>query len=154
MPFVNIRILKGHPQERKDEIARRVTETISDVAKLPKEAVWVVFEDVDGRRLVRGPLARERAAEEGHPGGGQVMSGVEIRDKRFESVVGSSVEFERLATGCIFTEGPLWHRCEKYLLFSDMPGDHLRRWSRRRASPHSASPATSRTGSPGTSRSG
>src|SRR4029453_4143853 len=46
MPFVNIRILKGHPQERKDEIARRVTETICEVAKLPKEAVWVVFEDV------------------------------------------------------------------------------------------------------------
>jgi 4-oxalocrotonate tautomerase len=46
MPFVNIRILKGHPQERKDEIARRVAETISEVAGLPKEAVWVVFEDV------------------------------------------------------------------------------------------------------------
>jgi len=46
MPFVNIRILAGHPQERKDEIARRVTETISEVAQLPKEAVWVVFEDV------------------------------------------------------------------------------------------------------------
>jgi gluconolactonase len=57
------------------------------------------------------------------------MSGVEIRDKRFESVVGRSVQFERLATGCIFTEGPLWHRRDKYLLFSDMPGDHLRRWS-------------------------
>jgi gluconolactonase len=57
------------------------------------------------------------------------MSGVEVRDKRFESVVGKSVEFEKLATGCIFTEGPLWHRRDKYLLFSDMPGDHLRRWS-------------------------
>ena len=57
------------------------------------------------------------------------MSGVEVRDKRFEGVVGKSVEFERLATGFIFTEGPLWHRRDKYLLFSDMPGDHLRRWS-------------------------
>ena len=57
------------------------------------------------------------------------MSSVEIRDARFGSVVGRSVEFERLATGCIFTEGPLWHAREKYLLFSDMPGDHLRRWS-------------------------
>jgi len=47
MPFVNIRILKGHPQERKDEIARRVTEAIHDVTKLPKEAVWVVVEEVD-----------------------------------------------------------------------------------------------------------
>jgi 4-oxalocrotonate tautomerase len=46
MPFVNIRILEGHPQQRKDEIARRVSETISEVAKLPKEAVWVVFEEV------------------------------------------------------------------------------------------------------------
>jgi gluconolactonase len=57
------------------------------------------------------------------------MSGVEIRDKRFEAVVGRSVAFEKLATGFIFTEGPLWHRHERYLLFSDMPGDHLRRWS-------------------------
>lgn len=56
------------------------------------------------------------------------MSGVEIRDPRFASVVGESVAFEQLATGFLFTEGPLWHRRERYLLFSDMPGDHLRRW--------------------------
>ena len=59
------------------------------------------------------------------------MSSVEIRDQRFESVVGRAVDFERLATGCIFTEGPLWHPGEKFLLFSDMPGDHLRRWSQK-----------------------
>jgi 4-oxalocrotonate tautomerase len=46
MPFVNIQILKGHPQARKDEISRRVTEAISEVAQVPKQAVWVVFEDV------------------------------------------------------------------------------------------------------------
>ena len=46
MPFVNIRIYEGHGKERKDEIARRVTEAISDVCKLPREAVWVVFEEV------------------------------------------------------------------------------------------------------------
>ena len=59
------------------------------------------------------------------------MSGVEIRDPRFERVVGRAVEFERLATGFMFTEGPLWHARERYLLFSDMPGDHLRRWSEK-----------------------
>jgi 4-oxalocrotonate tautomerase len=48
MPFVNIQILKGHPQARKDEIAHRVTSAISEVADLPPEAVWVVFEDVTG----------------------------------------------------------------------------------------------------------
>lgn len=47
MPFVNIRILKGHSQQRKDEISRRVTAAVSEIAKLPKEAVWVVFEDVE-----------------------------------------------------------------------------------------------------------
>ena len=47
MPFVSIRILKGHPQARKDEISKRVTAAISELAELPKEAVWVVFEDVE-----------------------------------------------------------------------------------------------------------
>jgi 4-oxalocrotonate tautomerase len=46
MPFVTIRILKGHSQERKDEISRRVTAAVSEVAQLPKDAIWVVFEDV------------------------------------------------------------------------------------------------------------
>jgi 4-oxalocrotonate tautomerase len=46
MPFVTIKILEGHPQERKNEISRRVTEAISELAQLPKEAVWVVFDDV------------------------------------------------------------------------------------------------------------
>jgi 4-oxalocrotonate tautomerase len=46
MPFVTIKILEGHPQERKDEISRRVTEAIAEVAQLPKQAVWVVFDDV------------------------------------------------------------------------------------------------------------
>ncbi len=46
MPFVTIKILKGHPQERKDEMSRRVTAAISELASLPKEAIWVVFEDV------------------------------------------------------------------------------------------------------------
>ena len=46
MPFINIQILRGHSQERKNEIARRVTEAVSEVAELPREAIWVVFEDV------------------------------------------------------------------------------------------------------------
>jgi 4-oxalocrotonate tautomerase len=46
MPFVNIRILEGHSQARKDEIARRVSAAISEVAELPQDVIWVVFEDV------------------------------------------------------------------------------------------------------------
>ncbi|HET7874109.1 MAG TPA: SMP-30/gluconolactonase/LRE family protein [Methylomirabilota bacterium] len=56
---------------------------------------------------------------------------VEIRDPRFTEVVGPGVSFEQVATGCLFTEGPLWHPIGHFLLWSDMPGDHLRRWSAR-----------------------
>ncbi|MBI3636279.1 MAG: SMP-30/gluconolactonase/LRE family protein [Candidatus Rokubacteria bacterium] len=41
------------------------------------------------------------------------------------------VTLEKLGTGFLFTEGPLWHPTGKFLLFSDMPGDHMRRWSAR-----------------------
>jgi gluconolactonase len=58
---------------------------------------------------------------------------VEIRDPRFAAVVGPKVEFEKIAGGCLFTEGPLWHPTGKYLLWSDMPGDHLRPGRRRTA---------------------
>ena len=34
---------------------------------------------------------------------------IEIRDPRFASVVGPKVDFEKIAGGCLFTEGPLWH---------------------------------------------
>ncbi|MBI2524357.1 MAG: SMP-30/gluconolactonase/LRE family protein [Candidatus Rokubacteria bacterium] len=54
---------------------------------------------------------------------------LEARDPRLAAVVGSEVAFDRIATGCLFTEGPLWHPRDHYLLWSDMPGDHLRRWS-------------------------
>jgi gluconolactonase len=40
-----------------------------------------------------------------------------------------SPRFEKLGTGFLFTEGPVWHPTGQFLLFSDMPGDHLRRWS-------------------------
>lgn len=54
---------------------------------------------------------------------------VEIRDRRFSAVVGDDVAFERLGTGFEFTEGPIWHPHEKHLTFSDIPGNHIRRWS-------------------------
>lgn len=46
MPFVSIRILDEHSQDRKDAIAQRVTDAIAETAGLPREAVWVVFEDL------------------------------------------------------------------------------------------------------------
>ncbi|MEO6300882.1 MAG: SMP-30/gluconolactonase/LRE family protein [Paracoccaceae bacterium] len=53
---------------------------------------------------------------------------IEVRDPAFLDVVGDNV-LERLATGFDFTEGPVWHPVGQHLTFSDMPGDHMRRWT-------------------------
>src|SRR5690606_36334147 len=52
MPFVSIRILKEKMAERnaekKAEISRRVTDAITEATGIPLEAVWIVFEEVEG----------------------------------------------------------------------------------------------------------
>ena len=53
----------------------------------------------------------------------------EVRDARFYDVVGEDAPMEQLGTGFAFTEGPVWHPVEGHLVFSDMPGDHMRRWT-------------------------
>jgi gluconolactonase len=40
----------------------------------------------------------------------------------------AEADLQRLATGFMFTEGPIFHPRDHYLLFSDMPGDVRRRW--------------------------
>ena len=54
---------------------------------------------------------------------------VEIRDDRFREVVGADAELEQVATGFIFTEGATWDAKNQELIFSDMPGDIVRKWS-------------------------
>ena len=49
MPFVSIRLIEGRSQEQKDEIARRVNDALSEVLELPKDDIWVVFEDVTAK---------------------------------------------------------------------------------------------------------
>ena len=50
----------------------------------------------------------------------------------FADLVDPDAPVERIATGFKFTEGPIWHPLERYLLFSDMPGDVRRRWDSAR----------------------
>lgn len=46
----------------------------------------------------------------------------------FADLVDLWAPVRQLATGFKFTEGPVWHPRDGYLLFSDMPGDVRRRW--------------------------
>jgi gluconolactonase len=63
---------------------------------------------------------------------GPVRTEFEIRDAAlFRKIVGPEATLERLATGMRFTEGPVWVRRDGgYLVFSDIPADELKRWTR------------------------
>lgn len=43
------------------------------------------------------------------------------------SLLAKDAEIQRLATGFMFTEGPIWHPREQHLLFSDVPADICRK---------------------------
>jgi gluconolactonase len=53
---------------------------------------------------------------------------VEVRDSAFLAIVGAAVDFEPIATGLLFTEGPLWDVRRRRLLFSDIPGNVICAW--------------------------
>ncbi|MGE0716058.1 MAG: 4-oxalocrotonate tautomerase family protein [Alphaproteobacteria bacterium] len=46
MPFVSIRLVAGQDQAKKDAVARKVATAMHESMGVPKEAVWVVFEDM------------------------------------------------------------------------------------------------------------
>jgi gluconolactonase len=59
------------------------------------------------------------------------MSVVEVNAPGLLDLVEADAELERIGSGFTFTEGPLWtNRDGGSLLFSDMPGDTRRRWSK------------------------
>ncbi len=51
----------------------------------------------------------------------------------FEELIDPNALVGQVATGFGFTEGPVWHPIDHFLLFSDMPADVRRRWDARNA---------------------
>ncbi|HJU32409.1 MAG TPA: SMP-30/gluconolactonase/LRE family protein, partial [Hyphomicrobiaceae bacterium] len=58
------------------------------------------------------------------------MSHVVIK-REFEELIDTWAAVGQVGTGFTFTEGPIWHPADHYLLFSDMPADVRRRWDQR-----------------------
>ena len=50
-------------------------------------------------------------------------------DKRLSDLVDPNVAVEKIATGFVFTEGPVWHSRERHLTFSDVFGAVMYRWT-------------------------
>ena len=58
------------------------------------------------------------------------MSHVAVK-REFEELIDTWAAVGQVGTGFTFTEGPIWHPVDQYLLFSDMPADVRRRWDQR-----------------------
>jgi 4-oxalocrotonate tautomerase len=60
MPFVSIRLVKeliaDDPAGKKAAIGRRVAQAISETTGLPKDDVWIVFEEVAARDWYLGDV--------------------------------------------------------------------------------------------------
>ena len=57
------------------------------------------------------------------------MRDFEIHDPEFGRLVLGNAPLQRLATGFLWTEGPVWMGDAGCLLFSDIPNDVIRRWT-------------------------
>jgi gluconolactonase len=57
------------------------------------------------------------------------VSGIDAKSDAIFELVERGSGVEQVATGFTFTEGPIWHPTEHYLLFSDMPGDVRRKYT-------------------------
>ena len=53
-----------------------------------------------------------------------------ILDQRLSELVNPDAEPEKIAGGFVFTEGPLWNSRDRSLIFSDVQGDAMYRWTR------------------------
>ncbi len=56
---------------------------------------------------------------------------VEIRDNRFTAVIDKNAELEQVVTGFKFIEGPIWQPQEKSIIFSDILGNSIYRWTEK-----------------------
>ena len=70
---------------------------------------------------------------------------VQAHNPEMLELIAEDAEVERLGTGFVFTEGPLWHP-DGYLLFSDMPGDVRRRWDEESGVTEVANPSNKGNG--------
>ena len=54
---------------------------------------------------------------------------LDVRSPKLLDLIDPDAQLEQLGTGCEFTEGPVWHAEGKFLLFSDIPANQMKKWT-------------------------
>ena len=65
---------------------------------------------------------------------------------RLHDLIAPDAELEEIASGCVFTEGPLWVAAQRTLYFSDMPDDCRRKWNAAEGASEVARPSNKGNG--------
>ena len=56
MPYVYIHLIEGRTEEQKRKMASKITDIISDVAKVEKELVHILFVDLPKTNISKGGI--------------------------------------------------------------------------------------------------
>ena len=54
---------------------------------------------------------------------------LDVRSPKLLDLIDPDAQLEQLGTGCKFTEGPIWNAEGKFLLFSDIPANQMKKWT-------------------------
>lgn len=65
MPHIRLEIFEGRPDEMKNELIKRVSETTADVLKVPLEHVQCILAEVPIKHWARGGVPFSEKALEG-----------------------------------------------------------------------------------------
>lgn len=60
---------------------------------------------------------------------GSVAVAITSLDPRFDQLVSKHAKLEKIADGFTWVEGPVWHKKDGYLLFSDIPANRVFKWT-------------------------
>src|SRR5689334_18312929 len=70
--------------------------------------------------------AQDKPAKSGD--GKEIIGTIERLDSRFDGLIPKDARLEKIADGFIWTEGVVWYKPGKHLLFSDIPNNVVIKW--------------------------
>jgi len=56
MPLIEISYLEPRSEEQREKLAKAITDTVLDIFKVPKEAVWIMFSEMPQSHFSKGGI--------------------------------------------------------------------------------------------------
>ncbi len=60
MPFVEIHYLEGKTEEQREKLVKAITDAIVEIFSVPKESVWIEFDEMLKTNFATGGVLRSK----------------------------------------------------------------------------------------------